>query len=388
MNKILFLLNANGHMDRDLAYSLQQAGHEILVDQITAAKTPEGHLAELISSEHFIEMLENFRPEVVFSLNGRGVDNDGFCADQMHRRGIPFVTWYVDQPRQANMGKRHLAGNTWIFCFERYFVPQLKGWGYEHAFYLPLATNPDRFRPLALETDMSVCFVGESDYAKIDYLARNLDLQLGNLGDDFYDVLDKAINLLLASPGCHAGQLVQAATLGSSLSWENLRDDQKDMLEGFVEREAGLRQRLAFLAGLNEHFDLVIYGDDLWRKSFGDRCRGKAGYFDDSIVKVYNRHPVHVNISKFQLITAINQRPFDISACGAFVLTDERESLRELFGPDEVVSYRDMEELVELAGYYLRNADERIRISRRARARVLKEHTYKHRIDEMLGLIS
>lgn len=377
-------MNLNGHMDRDLVYALQQAGHEVMVEQIKTAKTQEGHLAELISSEHFISVLESFSPAMVFSLNGRGVDNDGFCASEMHRRGIPFVTWYVDQPRQTNMGKRYLPDNTWFFCFDRYFVPQLKDWGFVNSYYLPLATNPDRFRPLGLETDTSVCFVGDSDYAKIDYLARNLDLQLGNLGDVFYDTLDKAINLLLASPGCHAGQLVQAAIRESPLSWENLKTDQKDMLEGFVEREAGLRQRLAFLAGLNEHFDLVIYGDDLWRKSFGDRCRGKAGYFDDTIVKVYNRHPVHVNISKFQLITAINQRPFDVSACGAFLLTDERESLRELFDPDEVVAYRDMEELAELAGYYLKNADERGRIALKARTRVLKEHTYGHRIAEVL----
>ena len=383
MQKILFLMNAKGLMDRDLIYALKKAGHEVLVDQITTARTPEGHQAELISSEHFIEALEGFRPGMVFSFNGRGVDNEGFCASEMHKRGIPFVTWYVDQPRPSSMGKRYRADNTWIFCFERHFVPQLKDWGFGQAFYLPLATNPDRFRPLGLEAEPSVCFVGDSDYARIDYLARNLDRQLGKLGDVFYDVLDRAINLLLGRPGCPAGPLVQAAVREAPFTWEGLTTDQQDMLEGFVEREAGLRQRLAYLAGLNEHFDLAIYGDDLWRKSFGERLRGKANYFDDTIVKVYNRHAVQVNISKFQLVSAINQRPFDVSACGGFVLTDERESLRELFAPDEVVAYRDMDELVELAGYYLENEAERRRMAQKARERVLAEHTYGHRMEEV-----
>ena len=225
--------------------------------------------------------------------------------------------------------------------------------------------------------------MGDSDYARIDYLARNLDRQLGKLGDVFYDVLDRAINLLLARPGCPAGPLVQAAVREAPFTWEGLTTDQQDMLEGFVEREAGLRQRLAYLAGLKERYDLAIYGDDLWRKSFGERLRGKANYFDDTIVKVYNRHAVQVNISKFQLVSAINQRPFDVSACGGFVLTDERESLRELFAPDEVVAYRDMDELVELAGYYLENEAERRRMAEKARERVLAEHTYGHRMEEV-----
>ena len=92
---------------------------------------------------------------------------------------------------------------------------------------------------------------------------------------------------------------------------------------------------------------LAVYGDELWAKAFGAAWRGKANYFGDEIVRVYNRHTVHVNISKFQLVSAINQRPFDIAACGGFVLTDERECLHELFSADEVVVYRDPDELAD-----------------------------------------
>ncbi|OPZ60627.1 MAG: hypothetical protein BWY87_00355 [Deltaproteobacteria bacterium ADurb.Bin510] len=385
MSRILFFLNPNGLMDRDLAAAINEAGHELLVEEIRLARTSEGHQAELISSERYIGLLENFKPELVLSFNGLGVDNEGFCAGELFKRGIPYVSWYVDQPRQANLGARYNPANTHFFCFDRYFVPKLEEWGFVHSHYLPLATNPARFKPLAqAPREETVCFVGESDYAKISYLAANLDRELGSLGDSFYDSLDEAINVVMQSPGCHILELVRAVLELTGLEWASLTAMQQDMLEGFVEREAGLRLRLALLAALHERYPLTIYGDELWTRTFGAACRGKANYFDETIVQVYNRHTVHVNISKFQLVTAVNQRPFDIAACGGFVLTDERASLRELFEPDEIASYTREDELVELTGYYLKHAAERTAFAEKARARVLREHTYGRRLDELL----
>ncbi len=381
--KVLFLMNKNGLMDRDLIYSMQKAGHDVLVDEINLTKTTEGHLAELISSEKFTSQLEDFAPGMVFSFNGMGMDNDGFCAGEMHKRGIPYVTWYVDQPRMSNMGLRYRTDNTWAFSFDRHFVPLLESLGFVNSFYLPLATNPDRFRPLGINVENSVSFVGDSDYKKINYLAVNLDQQLGSLGDAFYDALDQTIDLIIGSPAGSTVTILKACLATANLEWDRLTGIQQDMLEGFAEREAGLRQRLAMLAELNEHYELAVYGDDLWQKSFGERYHGLANYFNDTIVNVYNRHAVQVNISKFQLVSAINQRPFDVSACGAFLLTDERESLRELFAEDELISYSNIDELVELTGYYLKNDTERRNLAQRARDRVLMEHTYAHRIEEI-----
>ena len=368
-------------MDRDLAAGIIAAGHELLVEEIRLARTAEGHQAELISSERYVSLLESFRPELVLSFNGLGVDNEGFCAAELNKRGIPYASWFVDQPRQANLGARYKPANTYFFCFERSFVALLKDWGFAHSHYLPLATNPARFRPLAeVPREDAVCFVGESDYAKISYLAGNLDRELGERGEGFYEALDRAIDRVLLA----AGRPV-LDTLRPALAEGGLSLLQQDLLEGFVEREAGLRLRLACLAAVHEQLPLVIYGDELWAKAFGPAARGKANYFGDEIVQVYNRHAVHVNISKFQLVTAINQRPFDIAACGGFVLTDERASLHELFGEEEVVAYHDPEDLADKAQYYLKHAGERQAIAARARQRVLAEHTYARRIESLLA---
>lgn len=388
MSRILFFLNPNGLMDRDLAAGILAAGHELLIEEIRLAKTAEGHQAELISSERYIGLLERFKPELALSFNGMGVDNEGFCAGELFKRGIPYVSWYVDQPRQANLGVRYRPDNTYFFCFDRSFVPRLKGWGFAHSHYLPLATNPARFRPLAnIAREAAVCFVGESDYAKISYLAGNLDRELAASGEGIYASVGRAIELVLQRPGQPVVETVRRVLAEDAFDWDKFGALQRDLLEGFIEREAGLRLRLELLGALHEKLPLAIYGDELWRKAFGPAGRAKANYFDDTIVQVYNRHAVHVNISKFQLVTAINQRPFDSAACGSFVLSDERECLRELFEPDEIVSYASAAELVELAGYYLNHAAQRSAIAERARARVLAEHTYAQRVRQIIEIV-
>lgn len=159
------------------------------------------------------------------------------------------------------------------------------------------------------------------------------------------------------------------------------------MLDGFVEREASLRVRLRVIQEISSNFDMAVYGDSLWRKVVGDKYRGRVNYFNDDIVKVYNMHPVHVNISKFQLRAAINQRPFDISACGGFVFSDERSELREMFEEDEIISYNSIEDLIDKVGYYLNNDIKRDEIAKKARHRVLREHTYLHRAEEIVGRV-
>jgi spore maturation protein CgeB len=82
---------------------------------------------------------------------------------------------------------------------------------------------------------------------------------------------------------------------------------------------------------------------------------------------------------------AVNQRLFDVPAAGSFVLTDWREQTRSLLEPDkELVCYREPEEAPELIRYFLAHPEQRRRIVQAARARVLAEHTWTHRVQSIL----
>jgi spore maturation protein CgeB len=86
---------------------------------------------------------------------------------------------------------------------------------------------------------------------------------------------------------------------------------------------------------------------------------------------------------------ANNMRLYEATGMGALLLTDAKRNLDELFEPGrEVIAYRDQDELVDLARYYLDHEDERQEISAAGQRRTLAHHTYAHRMQELVELLS
>ena len=85
----------------------------------------------------------------------------------------------------------------------------------------------------------------------------------------------------------------------------------------------------------------------------------------------------------------VQGRTFEAAACGAFQLVDDRPSLYELFDPpNDLVTYSDTEELVELVRHYSDRPDERRLRAEKSRRRVLDEHTYAKRLGGMIELVT
>ena len=69
-------------------------------------------------------------------------------------------------------------------------------------------------------------------------------------------------------------------------------------------------------------------------------------------------------------------------------MVDKRQLLPELFELEkELITFQDATELKEKITYYLQHPQERAEVARRSRERVLREHTYQHRLKEMLSII-
>jgi len=70
------------------------------------------------------------------------------------------------------------------------------------------------------------------------------------------------------------------------------------------------------------------------------------------------------------------------------LLTDRKDNLGELFEiGKEVVAYSTAEEAAELIQYYLAHPDEAQAIARAGQARTLREHTYRHRMEELVPVL-
>ena len=83
--------------------------------------------------------------------------------------------------------------------------------------------------------------------------------------------------------------------------------------------------------------------------------------------------------------TGANMRVFELAAVGTPQLSDAKADIARHFTPDrEIVLYRSVAELNDRARALLADEALRGRLAAAARERALREHTWRHRLEELL----
>lgn len=82
-------------------------------------------------------------------------------------------------------------------------------------------------------------------------------------------------------------------------------------------------------------------------------------------------------------------RPFEISACGGFVITNRAPVFGEPFVENkEIVYFNDKDDLTEKIRYYLNNEELRKRIADAGYKRTLRDHSFRKRFDDIIEFVS
>jgi spore maturation protein CgeB len=123
--------------------------------------------------------------------------------------------------------------------------------------------------------------------------------------------------------------------------------------------------------------------------------RGGARLSTEDCVRVFNAATVNLNLHSSTYVDGVdplgdfvNPRTFELAACGAFQLVDQRRLLPELLEPGvEVATFASAGALRERIEYFLARPDERGAVAAAGRRRVLADHTYAVRMGEMLEAI-
>jgi len=85
---------------------------------------------------------------------------------------------------------------------------------------------------------------------------------------------------------------------------------------------------------------------------------------------------------------ANNCRLFEAAGVGALLMTDWKINLSEIFEVGkEVIAYRTSAECAELSRYYLEHEDERKAIAAAGQRRIMAEHTYQKRMEELAAIL-
>lgn len=341
--------------------------------------------------EQLLKAVVTFHPDCIFTMNHMGVDREGVLTSLLEKLQLPLASWFVDNPQLILHSYKGLASPwTVIFTWDKDNLPLLKKQGYDHAFYIPLGTDPHRFCPRGVNTNFhsslfptSISFVGNSMVYKVGgrlragHFSRDLLIGYRQIAADYSNAQERSIRhfLLEYEPKVRA-------------AYEALPSDEDRLAyETMLTWEATRQYRTRCVQHILP-FTPVLVGDKGWKHTLkGDLTwylHPEVSYYEN-LPDVYLSSIINFNCTSKQMKGAVNQRVFDVPAAGAFVLTDWREQLEELFVPGkEVICYHEPEEIRELVGYYLNHPAERQKIVATARQRVLKEHTWDHRVKAMM----
>lgn len=321
---------------RYVADALKDLGHTVAVFEAPSYHSAFSSLKSLRIRSERLEQLENgflnvvsqavvaqaeaFEPDLVLTMAQAPLNRA--ALKKLERDGVRTAMWFVEDYRLFTYWRAFAPYYDLFFVIQKEpFLSELVEAGVSKASYLPLAALPSFHRPYELTLE-----------EKKKY----------------------------ASP---------LSFLGA----------------GYPNRRVAFRQLL-------QH-GLKIWGSDWEGESVLQKAiQAKGARIEpEEAVKIFNAAAININLHSSvqanKLVSGgdfVNPRTFEIAACRAFQLVDERTLLPELFAPDELCCFTTMAELQEMIPYYLEHPEERLRIATRGYEKVLAAHTYQHRMQSLI----
>ncbi|MFZ5425580.1 MAG: CgeB family protein [Thermodesulfobacteriota bacterium] len=376
----VLLITSGYFLQREIVSAAARLGWEL-----RELPLPEGDRGSSAFVESLLGAAAAFRPDFAITVNHLGLDSRGELLRLFERMALPLASWFVDSPRLI-LHDHPGQPSPWcaLFTWDRDTLAPLEAMGFEKPVWLPLASDTSLFRPGADAPQAwraEVSFVGDSMTRPCAELARRLE--------SFPEALAMAREAapgFEASPEREALGYMRKERPDLARIWDGLPGVRERLdLERFLTWEATRLHRLGRVRALLP-LGPAIAGDPGWRPllpSSGWKLLGPLDYYRD-LPRFYPGSRINFNATSLQMKGAVNQRVFDVPACGGFLLTDWREQMEELFDLEaETACYRHPDEIEGLARHYLANPGERERVSLAARQRVTGQHDYTHRLTAM-----
>jgi len=156
--------------------------------------------------------------------------------------------------------------------------------------------------------------------------------------------------------------------------------------------------RIAWLEALSSEVALDVYGYGAERippdSPLRARHRGEA--WGLRMYEVLARSRLTLNRHAYIDVRGVirhdcanNMRLYEATGVGTCLVTEDRANLASMFDPErDVVAYTSDADCIEKLRYYAQHTEARAAIAAAGRRRTLAEHTYPHRMAELLAIIN
>lgn len=342
----------------------------------------EKKLAETIQREHC---------DLVFTVNYFALITT-VCT----KLQIPYVVWTCDNPLISMYHKNVFAPCNYFFTFDQTNYLEFQGMGVEHIWYLPLAVNTKRLDYLLAEVKDLPAYANDIAFVGSLYERNSYDRLRPGLPEYLRGYFDAAI---WAQQCISGGNILEEMLtvdvlekLEEYYKLEKSKDSFSDLGLIFSTTVLGFKtaaeQRHRALLELSKKYAVTIYSNsntsDLYRVRYG----GSLDYWSE-MPKVFAATKINLNFTIPNIKSGLPLRIFDILGSGGFLMTNFQAEIPYYFkNKEDLVCFESIEELTELAGYYLTHEEERRQIAKNGYQKVREHHSYEQRIRQMMEVVA
>lgn len=373
----------------DVISAFQTLG--MTVHEVTVEITEKNQMPSY-KMRHLLALLQNtdLRFEFVFSINFFP-----YVSELCNKLNTVYLSWIVDCPVTELFSVAIKNQNNRIFVFDRTQYQRIQSYNPDRIFYLPLATNVERWdKQLDSITEedkktysADVSFVGSLYHEKspLSILRKNeilneywegyiqgiCEAQLKIYG---YNFLEEVI------PDTLIERLKQKYK--NMISCQNMIGDIERYIvaNDFVGMRVSEQERIQTLNEIAKEQSVVLYtrsNTNLLKKV---DCRPGVTTHEQ-MPRIFNLSKINLNITMKSIQSGLSLRVWDILGCSGFCLSNYQSEISDFFeiGKD-LECYESIEECKEKIAFYLAHEDLRKEISEHGYEKVRTLHTYEKRI--------
>lgn len=277
-----------------------------------------------------LPVVDQMRPDLVLILEG--MEFPPHTVKQIRDRGIPAAIWLTDDPYYTDITGKLTRYYNHVFTPELSCLDFYRNLGCPSVHYLPLGVNSSVFMPKQVEGRQrwQASFIGSGYWNRIAFFNKVLP------------------------------RLASRNLLISGWWWDRLK------------RFKSYRRWIRLGAWMGPEETARFYS---------------ASQIVINLHRSPDDESYNLNSRKIAALS-VNPRTFEIAACAAFQLSDERADLANLYIPgEEMVTYSSPEDFLAKVDHYLSHPEERSRIALRAMQRTLRDHTYEARLHKMFEIV-
>lgn len=388
----IFFLTWKSFGNDDVIDAFRKEGHEVVEFAYADKEEPDDAQAVAkVTGE-----IRQAAVDCVFSFNYFPV-----VALACKELGMPYLSWIYDSPYVRIYHYSIAYPTNHVFVFDSSIYLEFHNAGIQTVHFLPMAANTERLS--AMRDFGMFCRTGWYNAHEVAFIG-SLYTEAHNFYDRLTGIKDYTRGylegLMAAQKQVYGYNFVQETLKAHPELIEDMRKflpmtpghDSVESVEYLfaqyvINRQITAMERKELLGEVAERFGLDLYTPDQEFRMKGCTNHGKVDYYDMAPY-VFKTAKINLNISLRSILAGMPLRAFDIMGAGGFLLTNFQPDFLEFFVPGEdYVYFESRADLMDKIAYYLAHEEERRQIAENGFRKIKEQHTYRHRVREMLNYL-